>query len=112
MIKKLEDIKNSISMSVIDRHRTYANISPAYIKYALSKYYRATAVVNMSKDQVYFKHRERKKLPIYVYAEDLDIREYENERGYYEDYKTMRGVIEACSAKTLRTLSWRCDNFE
>ena len=114
MIRKLEYIKNSIRMSVIDRHRTYENISPSYIKYALSKYHRATAVVsvNMNKDQIHFKYRKKKMLPIYVYAEDLDIREYENEKGYYEDYKTMQGIIETCSSKTLRTLAWRGDNFE
>lgn len=106
MIRKLEDIKNSISMSVIDRHRTYADISPTYIKYSLSKHYRATAVVNMNKDQVYFKGK-RNRRSIQVYAEDLDIREYENEKGYYEDYRTMQGIIETCSSKTLRTLSCR-----
>lgn len=110
MIRKLQEAKYLIGMNAIERHRTYANISNTYIKYTLSRYYKATAVVNMSKDKVYFKRREKKALPIYCYAEDLDIGEYENERGYYEDYRTIR---ETRPATTLRTLSnGRGDDFE
>ena len=103
MIKKLEDLKYPISRSAIDRHRTCSHISFDYIKHYAA---RAAMKVNINKHQVYLKGK-RNRWSIQVYAEDLDIREYENEKGYYEDYRTIRGIMETCSSKTLRTLSWR-----